>query len=178
MASHWTGLSDESFAGSTMVLSVVRVADAQADDARAALRDLLIGRAGQLHFSKESDDRRGTLAKAVGALGLDLIVVVRRSRDSDARARAVCLTTVAWALHDALDLLVIESRGPRQDGVDADVLARLAAGGCRLPVHFLGKRADPLLWAADILASATFQAVGRGVPGYLEALGHVRRIDC
>ena len=171
MASHWTGLSDESFAGSTMVLSVVRVADAQADDARAALRDLLIGRAGQLHFSKESDDRRGTLAKAVGALGLDLIVVVRRSRDSDARARAVCLTTVAWALHDALDLLVIESRGPRQDGVDADVLARL-------PVHFLGKRADPLLWAADILASATFQAVGRGVPGYLEALGHVRRIDC
>jgi hypothetical protein len=44
-------------------------------------------------------------------------------------------------------------------------------------VRFLGKRDDPLLWAADIVASATFQALVRGVPADLESLGQVERVD-
>src|SRR5215212_3440435 len=168
------GWSDESFAGSIMVLSVVRIGLGDGDDVRAALRDLRVGGTGVLHFSKERPDRRPMLAKAVGDLGLDLTVVIRRSGDSDARAGAVCLTTIAWALRDELDELVIESRGAKPDRVDADLFAKLSRTGCRLPVRFLGKHADPLLWAADILASATFQAVANDAEDYLHLLGSVR----
>ena len=133
-------------------------------EVRAALCDLRLGDSGVLHFEKERPDRRLMLTKAVGDLGLDLTVVIRRSRDSDARARAVCLTTIAWALRDELDQLVIESRGARPDRLDADLFAKLRRTGCRLPVGFIDNRADPLLWSADILASATFQAPRRTAP--------------
>jgi hypothetical protein len=175
---HRIGWSDESFAGSTMVLSVVQIGAGDVDEARAALCDLRIGGSGVLHFSQERPDRRPMLAKAVGDLGLDLTVVIRRSRDSNARARAICLTTIAWALRDELDQLVIESRGAKPDRLDADLFAKLRRTGCRMPVRFVGKHADPLLWSADILASATFQAVANSADEYLELLGSVRRIDC
>lgn len=175
------GFVDESYGvdewgRSTMVLSVARI-DGEADEIRQALRDLLLDGADFLHFSKEDDGRRSRLAKAVGALGLDLTIAVHQGTDSMSRARAVGLTTIAWAKQDQLDLLVLESRGGRPDRADANLLSKLHLARGGIPVRFLGKRDDPLLWAADIVASAAFQALARGVPEHLEALGQIDRID-
>jgi hypothetical protein len=175
------GFIDESFdvdaSGSIVILALVRVGD-RADDARRALTDLLLPGAEFLHFTKEDDLRRPILARTVGTLGLDPMVVVRQSRDSVARARGVCLSTLVWAAHDTVDHLVVEARGGAFDRTDARQLSRHRPGGRRLGADFLGNREDPLLWAADILASATFQSLVRKVPDYLEALGEVERLDC
>ena len=138
---------------------------------------LLLDGADFLHFSKEDGARRERLAKAVGALGLDLTTVVRQSTDTLSRARAVGLTTISWISREQLDLLVLESRGAKPDRQDAALLARVHPAGAGVSVRFLGKRDDPLLWAADIVASATFQALAPGVPAYLESLGQVERVD-
>jgi hypothetical protein len=177
-----TGFVDESYGRDAngrlvYVLGLVEVKDA-ADELRAALYDLPRKRGGALHFANEDDARRAALAKAVGALPVGRTIVVRRSGDSAARARAIGLATIAWAKRDRLDLLVIESRGARPDRADATLLSSLHPPERRIPVRFLGKQDDPLLWAADIVASAAFQALARGVPGYLEALGPVERLDC
>jgi hypothetical protein len=159
-----------------MVLSVVTI-EGEADGVRQVLRDLLLEGADFLHFSKEDDTRRARLAKAVGALDLDLMTVVRQGKDTMSRARAVGLTTMAWVCRDRVDLLILESRGAKPDRGDADLLAKARPAGGHIPVRFLGKRDDPMLWAADIVASATFQALARGVPEHLEALGQVERVD-
>lgn len=149
------------------------------DDLRAALRDLTRTRGGAVHFADEDESRRIALAKAIGALDLDLTAVVRRGRaDSAARARAVCLTTLGWVAHDRVDQLVLEARGPKPDRADSELLSRLHPAAHRLPTEFLGKRADPLLWAADVLAGAVFRAVGRGLPDCLAAIGPVTIERC
>ena len=177
-----TGFVDESYgrdpAGRLVyVLGLVEIRDG-ADDLRAALRELPRTRGGVLHFANEDDGRRVGLAKAVGQLGVELTAVVRRGGDSLSRARAIGLTTIAWSRQDGLDRLEIESRGPKPDRADARLMAALHPPARRIPVRFPGKAEDPLLWVADILASATFQALARAEPRYLEALGPVGRIDC
>ena len=47
-----------------------------------------------------------------------------------------------------------------------------------MPVRFVRKRDDPLLWATDILASASFQALARGADAYREALKPLDQLDC
>lgn len=93
------------------------------------------------------------------------------------RARAVGLSTIAWAKGADLDLLVIESREARLDGDDAAVLAKTHPPAA-FRVRFLSKWDDPILWAADIVASATFQALARGVPDHRDALRQVEQYDC
>jgi hypothetical protein len=177
-----TGFVDESYGTdetgfSSMILAMVRAYD-RADETRQVLRELLLDGAEFLHFSKEDDSRRAMLAKAVGEMRLEPMIVVRRSRDSLARARAVGLTTLAWANQGRLDLMILESRVARPDRQDAELLSKLHPADARVPVRFLGKRADPLLWAADVVASSAFQALVRGVPEHLAALGPVERVDC
>lgn len=145
---------------------------------RDALRDLLLPGADFLHFRKEDEVRRLLLAKTVGQLNLHPVVAVRHSRDSISRARAVGLTTLVWAVHHTLDRLVLEARGAKPDRDDARLLSKLRPEGHSVPAEFLGKRHDPLLWAADVVASATFQAVARGVPESMAALGDVEWHEC
>lgn len=61
---------------------------------------------------------------------------------------------------------------------DARLLATLRPGGRPLQPRFPGKRAAPLLWAADIVAGAVFHAAPRGAPAHADALGPVERHDC
>ena len=177
-----TGYLDESYGrdpGGALVyvLGIVEVAGDLAD-LRAALRDLPRKRDGVLHFANEDHDRRTALATVIGALGLDLTAVVRRGPDSPARARAISLTTAAWARRGRLGLLVLESRGAKPDRADARLLSTVHPPEHRIPTRFLRKEEEPVLWVADLVASATFQAVARNVPDPLVALGKVDQVDC
>jgi hypothetical protein len=177
-----TGYLDESYGrdpGGTLVyvLGFVEVSGDLAE-LRAILRDLPRKRDGVLHFANEDHDRRTGLAAAVGALGLDLTAVVRRGPDSPARARAVGLTTTAWARRGRIDLLVLESRGSKPDRADARLLSSVHPPEHRIPTRFLRKEDEPVLWVADLVASATFQALARDVPEPLAALGKVDQVDC
>jgi hypothetical protein len=159
------------------VLGLIEVRADVIDEVRAVLLDLPRTRGGVLHFVNEDRSRRTAIAKVIGELPVRRTAIVTRGNDSESRARAVGLSTIVWARGTALDLLVIESRGTKLDSGDAEVLAKThpPAG---FEVRFLGKRADPILWAADTVASATFQALTREVPDHLLALGHVDQQEC
>jgi hypothetical protein len=177
-----TGFVDESYGRDVngrlvYVLGLVEVDSRDADEVRAILTELPRKRGGVLHFANDDATRRTTLAKAIGGLPIRRSAIVSRGGDSGSRARAVGLTTVAWAKGTELDLLIIESRGTRPDRSDAALLSRVHPPAC-FPVAFLSKQDDPLLWAADIVASATFQALARGVQHHLDAMGHVEQFDC
>lgn len=176
------GFVDESYGRDasgrlTYVLGLVLVDRADVGDVQAALRDLTRKRGGVLHFANEDVNRRTVLAKAMGELPVRLCSIVVRSCDSESRARAVGLRRLAWEKGADLDRLVIESRGTRPDSNDAALLSRIHPP-TRFQVSFVGKQHDPMLWAADFVASATFQALARGVPDHLDALGPVERNDC
>jgi hypothetical protein len=142
------------------------------------MADLPRRRGGLIHFANEDEARRTTLVKIIGQLPVRRTIVVRRGQDTAARARAVGLATLAWTRRDMIDLLVIESRGVKPDRIDADLLSSLHVQGSTMPVRFVRKRDDPMLWAADILASASFQALARGASGYREALAPVDELEC
>lgn len=89
------------------------------------------------------------------------------------RARGRCLSALAWALVERVDLLVVEGRQKVQDRHDASVLRAVRVGGAAPAVTFATKADDPLLWAADIVAGAVFHDVARADPSYRQALGPV-----
>jgi hypothetical protein len=176
------GYVDESYGHtqqgeSLYVLGVVEITGSFTE-IREIMADLPRGRGGLVHFANEGEARRSALVKVVGQLPVRRTIVVRRGQDTAARARAVGLATLAWARRDMVDLLVIESRGAKPDRIDSDLLSNLRSQGSAIPCRFVRKRDDPLLWAADILASASFQALARGVSGYREALTPLDQVDC
>lgn len=177
-----TGYLDESYGRDPdgRLVYALGIVEAAGDltDLRDALRALPRKRDGVLHFTNEDHGRRTSLAAAVGALDLEFTAVVRRGPDSPARARAVALSTTAWAMRGRIDLLVLESRGAKPDRADAKLLSTVHPPAHRIATRFLGKEAEPLLWVADLLAGATFQALARGAPDHLAALGKVDQVDC
>jgi len=90
-----------------------------------------------------------------------------------------CLARLAWELGreaGGVDGIVFESRGRPADQHDASVLARAARHGPRFTATFVRAAEDPILWLADIIASAVFQDLARGNPAYRAALGTIRLV--
>jgi hypothetical protein len=147
------------------------------DDTRAALRGRVLRPGGVLHFYDEGADRQMTLVEGVRELGFDMIVIRWTGAAAAARARTRCLIAAATALHGSAAGLVLESIGPKSDARDRRALSRLHPAAYQLPVRFVDKRSEPLVWASDIVAGAALQAFARGRSHYLDALGGVRLID-
>ena len=153
------------------------LADPGDEQCRQEIRELLLPRQPQLHFTKESPKRRLQLAETVGGLSLPSLVTVRASADAAERARGLCLVRLAWALSGLANSLVFEAREGKLNEHDKTVLAGLASHGPRLSASFVPAGDDPLLWAADVLSGAIFQDLARAQPAYRAALGPVTLLE-
>lgn len=130
----------------------------------------LRGKHRKLHwYDMEAAEQQRVIKSLVDLDGLHVVVIgspvpLRRQE----RARAKCLTQLATELHGlGVDTLLLEGRDPDLDGRDARTVAAarqsvLPKGATLRVGHCLGP-AEPLLWAADVLAGACRASlVGRG----------------
>jgi len=170
---------DESYevgpTGSYVLAAVV------ADDAAEALRDRMRAARepwqSRTHFHDVDEKRARVLLDTVRRLEAPLLAVVGRSCLRPERARAKCLERLVWESR-SIHGLVIESRGAGLDRMDRRVLAGVQPGlGRRLTYRFELGRDEPLLWAADILASAVFRAYCRDTMWVLDDLGSAKIVE-
>lgn len=165
-AQGWTAYLDESFQESDTgagfyVLAAATFAPGVLED----VRGVVLGLRGQrkvakLHWSQMEHRERIEAAKRLGdASGAHLVAVaapvaMRRQE----RARALCLTEMVVELHGrGVASIVAESREETLDRRDVDTVRharhRLPAGSRAHISHERGP-AEPVLWAADIVAGA------------------------
>jgi hypothetical protein len=147
---------DESCRNGVYRLAVVRVAEADLDQARRALRAELLAGQRSIHFTDESDARRRRLLERFGQLAgrVDHYSGPRAGYRNAEHVRAGLLATLAADLMaSGVTRLVLESRDGR-DGRDRAVLR--AAFGPRPTCAYdhLRKHEEPLLWLADGFAWA------------------------
>lgn len=122
--------------------------------ARAAMRGLLIGSQSHLHFTKERDGRRREIVRAV--LGSGIVVDVLDASSLPPReARRSALERLVSDLAGAGAARLVVEQDDSLVRQDRRVLA--AAVGKhgiadRFGYEHLGKREEPLLWAADAAA--------------------------
>ena len=110
---------------------------------------------GQVHFRKESVNRRPVLIEAVSALPVQAIAVVavRAPGTSQVEARRQCLRAIVESLQerDVARLVLDRTSGAADDG--------RTLRGARRPEPFLtfehrSSREEPMLWVADGVAWA------------------------
>lgn len=180
--------ADESFHeaphGGFYVLAAAVFEPEALEDARAGMLALRGGRrVAKLHWNQMGERDQVRAARAVAAQGgLHLVAIgapVPRTRQERARAR--CLSTLMVELHGyGVTDLVIEARTKELDRRD---VANVTGARYQLPKgsrfyvdHFAGK-AEPLLWAADIVAGAV-RAHREGNSAYRDELAdHLYEID-
>jgi hypothetical protein len=133
------------------------------DEARAVdeLRRLRLPWQGFLHWQTESAERRRTLLEVVAELGFTAFVVtahpVAPRRQERARARGLKRLAHVLSVEEGIDRVFIESRGRLPDRRDAVTFGDARRQGTVAPslrFEHVGKRDDPLMWAADIITSA------------------------
>ena len=135
------------------------------EDQRAEARQVLQrlaqrDRLPSLHFADENRSRRAWLAKQVADLELTGSIVVSqtsaRSKLEECRSRLLVAGAVSLQQNEHVSQLVVESRNQadKNDRKAVDVArARRELTG-QLHVDFARKSADPMLWVADVVASA------------------------
>jgi hypothetical protein len=157
--------ADESFheadrAGGFYVLAASVFDAAAYEVVRAAMIELRGKHAGKLHWNRmDAQGQRNAAKRLAGLDGFHVVAVgapVPPRRQE--RARAMCLTTLAVELHGyGVTELLMESRTRQLNQRDvrtvAGVRQRLLPRDAEFRVdHKSG--AEPLLWAADIVAGA------------------------
>lgn len=162
-----TAFVDESYRhgpGGTYVLASVVPLTADIDP-REAARNLLLPGQRRLHWHDEDERRRAALLGRLGQLNLDC----RTYRcplgpgQREQRARALCLNALVWDLwHEAVDSVVIESRGEHDDRRDrSTIMAAQKARRASPSVAYRFERpsVEPMLWWADVVAGAAAAAL-------------------
>lgn len=171
---------------SIYVLAATVLSIGQADDVRRRVRALRLPRLKFLHWHEESRDRRLQIASAIAELETLHTVVVGAPVDATRleKARTRCLVRlVAELVGIGVEHMIFEGRTAIQNRRDVATIAELRSRKAipgTFSVDFAGKRDDPMLWIADIVAGA----VGASLTGTdvepLDALGssvEVIRID-
>ena len=180
--------ADESFheadRGGFYVLAAAVFDPEALESTRAAMLSLRgHRRMAKLHWNQMGERDHTAAAAAVASQGgLHLVVVgspVPRTRQERARAR--CLTTLVTELHSySVTDLVIEARTKELDRRDVATVtgARYQLPkGTRFRVDHVAGSAEPLLWAADIVAGAV-RAHREGNSAYRDELAeHLYEID-
>jgi hypothetical protein len=176
---------DESYEVGPSGLYVLAAVLAEPEDplvreAMLALREPWRGQA-KLHFYDAEPKRPGLYLDTVASLGREIVVVLARPCRKPERSRRKALERLMWELRARIDGMVIESRGARQNRDDKVVLAALQRGHRQFVCDFPLGRDEPVLWAADIVASGVFRAYLRGEHWMLDRLGaitlHVVEVD-
>lgn len=139
------------------VLAAVIVANANADDARAAVRRCTPRRMRKLHWYEGLPSQRLSWLDLL----LDAIeVVVVRYEGVVARAerrRRRCLERLVWELEQrGVGTIVLESRGPARDRDDRSMFTALRdrGAGSRLRWMHVQPSDEPLLALADVACGA------------------------
>lgn len=134
--------------------------------ARETLRSLAHhDRLSQFHFADESVPGRVALAKQIADLELLGSVVVSqtsaRTKLEQCRSRLLVRAAVSLQHSETVSRLVIESRNQadKNDRKAMDVARAQRRLSGNLQVDFVRKSEDPLLWVADVIASAFTAAV-------------------
>ncbi|GAA2666940.1 hypothetical protein GCM10010428_20090 [Actinosynnema pretiosum subsp. pretiosum] len=146
---------DESRRRDTYLLAAALVEPEKLKKQRTALRGLLMPGQRELHFKKETPQRRRQLLSRLVECGARADVYLATCDRGEERARRTCLTRLT---DDLLDVggtrLLLDSRQVRDEH---DLLTiRLALGkrarDTGLVYEHLDSTSDPLLWVADIVA--------------------------
>lgn len=155
-----------------LTASIVDLADAE--EARYVLRSLQQG-GEKLHWSKEPQQRRNEVTKAVSALGFASVSVIGSGVHVHAeRARRKCMEVLLPELEGAgVETVTFEARQARNDKQDRELIAacrRKRLLSSRLHASFLGGESEPLLRLPDIVCG-TVLATQRGDDSYLQQFG-------
>lgn len=178
----WHAWVDESQPGSpggpaAYVVAAVVCEPAEIGEARAEMKSLLLRSQRKLHWRDESEPRRRKIIEAVAALEcLEHIVVIRDDKPGEQpeRRRRHCLERLFYELDVAgVSHVFLESRAPKQNKLDADLLNRLRAKkvvGAQLRIDHEPGPTDEALWIADVVcgAAGAFHVAGTDV--YWQAL--------
>jgi hypothetical protein len=164
-AEHLTARIDESsrMTGNGLIYVVGASVVLRGDETRAVdkLRGLRLPGQAFLHWQTESAERRRVLLEVVADLGFMAFVVtahpVAPRRQERARARELKRLAYVLSVEEGIDRVLIESRGRLPDRRDAVTFGDARRQGTVAPsfrFEHVGKRDDPLMWAADIITSA------------------------
>ncbi len=130
------------------------------------------------HLRNEGEKRALLLAELVGGLALSPLVVLGSPCSRPERVRVKRLERLAVECGPRIERVVIESRGPGLDRNDRRVLAAVGARwGYALPYEFPIGRDEPVLRAADVVASSVFRALRHDINDLLAALGDMTVAD-
>lgn len=149
----------------TYILSAVITEPSEAQDAREAMRSLLVGaRHKKLHWRDEDPARQEVIAKTIASLPVEHLVVVRsdaHTTDHPERQRRLCMEVMLPELVSlGVERATIESRGRKDDLRDMQTLENLRRKrqlGGRLHIDHVGGPADPMLWISDACCGAVTQ---------------------
>lgn len=140
------------------VLAAALVDDDDADDVRGALKRLRYRKNPTIHWYDEHPDRRSKIAAAVAELPLTAVVALNfYPFRGDERARRHCLRELTRRFSSTgTESLLIASRTTHLDKADERFLVTMRRQvPDRLPEARWQRYPDePLLWAADVFASA------------------------
>jgi hypothetical protein len=162
---------DESYEPTGPYILAALVVAGTATAARQQLASLAHPARRRFHFSKETSDDRLRGALTVADLAVPLVVVIRTGEAKPERARGICLAALLWHLHGRVERLVLESRTAGENTRDARTLSSHRPRCCDVMTYdFVPAVADPLLWGADIVASAGFQDRARQRSEYFDVI--------
>lgn len=145
------------------------------DDVREQMARLRLPGQVKLHWRDETERRRATISRTVAGLDVAHLAVVRSgvSHERPERRRRKCLERLLHELQTrAVDDVILESRGPHDNGRDVQMLNALrgqAAVGPSLRLSHVIGRTEPMLWIPDTVCGAVTSA-RTGVSTYLAQL--------
>jgi len=157
------------------LLAAAVVAGDDADDARRALRRVLLPGQLRFHWRLERGGQRARMLAAVAKIRPAVLAYSCRPMPRrQERARALCVNSLVWDLHERdIKHAVFESRGEHGDRRDAATIeqARRAKWAAAAVTYGFDRADDePLLWIADALAGAISAHLAEGDATYLEEL--------
>lgn len=148
-------------AGGIYVLAAAIIhEDRDLDDIRRQLRRLVPRRQVRLHWHTEGEGARMRVIDTIAELRLEHVVVIRAGVDPkrQERARRKGLERLVFELSQrAVAQMIVESRGPKLDGHDRDLMAAqrgFQAAGSDINVSFARPLEEPMLWIPDAVAGA------------------------
>ncbi|WP_143082576.1 hypothetical protein [Nonomuraea wenchangensis] len=168
------------------VLAAVIVPCEYADEHRAALRALLLGKQPRLHWRDERPKRRLEITHAVAALHPNTVIVIgtRLKPAKQRRARRKCLERLLWHLTCRdVSRVVMERRSAEGNKEDLDMVNALRAREA-LPqdihVEWTSPLVEELLWLPDVVAGifARAETGDRTLEDLLSGDHLVERISC
>lgn len=141
-------------------LAAAVIPEDQCPRVRDALKALVPGRHGKLHWRDESQTRREVITKTIRACGVESLVIVGAMANprKQERARRVVLSHLLYALDlRQVAHVVLESRHAERNRHDIKAIGGFRNAGKvsrRLVVSHEQPLQEPMLWVPDAVAGA------------------------